>query len=156
MCQRIISAQKLGYDLYYSLTHPLKWKPFGLETYTCSLYLVLNFYQINRDGEIRTRDHLIIKALIPCQRIISTQKFKFLCEISWYNLYYSLTKIWNNYTTFYIFFYNPLTHELFINFEYIYIYIYLLFFKNFMWDSILVLFFFLFSLMYCLWIVSSM
>jgi len=29
-------------------------------------------YQINRDGEIRTRNHLVIKILIPCQRIIST------------------------------------------------------------------------------------
>jgi hypothetical protein len=34
---------------------------------------VFNFYEINGEGEIRTRDHLIIKALIPCQRIISTQ-----------------------------------------------------------------------------------
>jgi len=31
-------------------------------------YLVFNFYQINRDGEIRTRDRLIIKALILYQR----------------------------------------------------------------------------------------
>jgi len=126
-CQRIISTQKLkllgevpGYDLYYSLTHPLKWKPFRLETYTCLLYFVLNFYQINRDDEIRTRDHLVIKALISCQKIISTQKFKFLGEIPGYDLYYSLTKMWNNYTTFYIFFYNPLTHLLILN---IYIYI---------------------------------
>ena len=52
-----------GYNLYYSLTHPLK----------CPLYLVLNFYQINRDDEIRTRDRLVIKILIPCQRTISTQ-----------------------------------------------------------------------------------
>jgi hypothetical protein len=49
-CQRTISTQKLkllgevpGYDLYYSLTHPLKWKPFGLETCTGPHYLVLNF-----------------------------------------------------------------------------------------------------------------
>jgi hypothetical protein len=65
---------KKKYDLYYFLTHPLKWKPFGLETCTNPHYLMLNFfYQINRDGEIRTRDHLIIKALILCQRTISTQ-----------------------------------------------------------------------------------
>jgi len=53
-CQRINSTQYLkllgevlGYNLYYSLTHPLKWKPFGLETCTTSYYLILNFYQIN-------------------------------------------------------------------------------------------------------------
>jgi hypothetical protein len=34
---------------------------------------VLNFYQINGDGEIRTRDRLVIKALIQCQRTNSTQ-----------------------------------------------------------------------------------
>jgi len=61
------------YYLYYSLTPPLKWKPFRLETYTDSHYLVLNFYQINGDGEIRTRDRLVIKTLIPGQRTISTQ-----------------------------------------------------------------------------------
>jgi hypothetical protein len=33
---------------------------------------VLNFYQIDGDGEIRTRDRLIIKALIPCQITNST------------------------------------------------------------------------------------
>jgi len=52
---------------------------------------VLIFYQINEDGEIRTRDHLVIKALIPCQRTISTQKLKLLGEVSGYDLYYSLT-----------------------------------------------------------------
>ena len=83
---------------------------------------MLNFYQINGDGEIRTRDRLVIKALIPCQRTIltqklrnseirtrdrlvikalipyqrtiSTQKFKFLGEVPGYDLYYSLTKIY--------------------------------------------------------------
>jgi len=97
-CQRTISTQKLKllgevprYDLYYSLTHPLKWKPFGLETCTGPLYLVLDFYQINGDGEIRTRDRLVIKALIPCQRTISTQKLKLLGEVLRYDLYYSLT-----------------------------------------------------------------
>ena len=34
---------------------------------------MLNFYQINKDGEIRTCDRLVNKALIPCQRIISTE-----------------------------------------------------------------------------------
>jgi hypothetical protein len=71
--QRTNSTQKfklLGevpkYDLYYSPTHYLKWKPFELETCTDPYYLVLNFYQINEDDEIRTRDRLVIKALIPC------------------------------------------------------------------------------------------
>jgi len=97
-CQRINLTQKFklldkvpGYDLYYSLTHPLKWKPFGLETCTSPHYLVLNFYQINESSEIRTHDHLVIKALISCQRIISTQKFKLLSEVPRYDLYYSLT-----------------------------------------------------------------
>jgi hypothetical protein len=52
---------------------------------------VLDFYQINRDDEIRTRDCLIIKALIPCQRTNSTQKPKLLGEVTRYNLYYFLT-----------------------------------------------------------------
>jgi len=34
------------------------------------------FYQINGDGEIRTRDRLIIKTLIPYQRTIATQDLK--------------------------------------------------------------------------------
>jgi hypothetical protein len=55
------------------------------------IYLVLNFYQINGDGEIRTRDRLVIKALIPCQRTISTRKLKLLGEVPGYDLYYSLT-----------------------------------------------------------------
>jgi len=42
---------------------------------------VLNFYQINEDAEIRTRDRLIIKALIPHQKTNSTQKFKLLDEV---------------------------------------------------------------------------
>jgi hypothetical protein len=32
------------YDLYYSLTYFLKWKPFELKTCTGPHYLVLNFY----------------------------------------------------------------------------------------------------------------
>ena len=101
LCQRTISTQKLkllgevsGYDLYYSLTHLLKWKPFGFETCTTPHYLVLNFYQINGDGEIRTRDRLVIKALIPCQRTISTQKLKLLGEVLGYDLYYYLKLMW--------------------------------------------------------------
>jgi hypothetical protein len=75
-----------------SLTkHSLKWKPFRLETYTSLHYLMLIFYQINRDGEIRTRDCLVIKALIPCQRTNLTQKLKLLDKVSRYNLYYSLS-----------------------------------------------------------------
>jgi hypothetical protein len=34
---------------------------------------VFNFYQINRNGEIQTRDRLIIKIPLPCQKIILTQ-----------------------------------------------------------------------------------
>jgi hypothetical protein len=51
---------------------------------------VLNFYHINGDDEIRTRDRLVVKALIPCQRTNSTQKLNLLGEISGYDLYYSL------------------------------------------------------------------
>jgi hypothetical protein len=35
------------------------------------IILCLIFCQINRNGEIRTRDRLVIKTLIPYQRIIS-------------------------------------------------------------------------------------
>jgi len=56
-------GEVLRYNLYYSLTHILKWKSFELETCRDSHYLVLNFYQINEDGEIRTRDSLVIKTL---------------------------------------------------------------------------------------------
>jgi len=80
LCQKTISTQELKflgevpeYNLYYSLTYTLKWKHFKFETCTSPHYLVLNFYQINRDGEIRTRDRLVIKALIPYQKIILTQ-----------------------------------------------------------------------------------
>jgi hypothetical protein len=52
---------------------------------------MLNFYQKNRDDEIRTRNHLVIKTLIPYQRTISIQKFKFLDKVLKYNLYYFLT-----------------------------------------------------------------
>jgi len=38
---------------------------FEVETFISSYYFVLNFYQINDDGKIRTRDNLVIKALIP-------------------------------------------------------------------------------------------
>jgi hypothetical protein len=32
---------------------------------------IINFYQINKDSEIETRDRLVIKTLIPYQKIIS-------------------------------------------------------------------------------------
>ena len=54
---------------------------------------MFNFYQINENSEIRTRDRLVIKALIPCQKTISTQKLKLLGEFSKYNLYYSLPSL---------------------------------------------------------------
>ena len=54
---------------------------------------MLNFYQINGDGEIRTRDRLVIKALIPYQITNSTQKLKLLGEVPGYDLYYSLTRV---------------------------------------------------------------
>jgi len=57
------------YNLYYSLIHLsseilltlklvqfLKWKSFNFEICTDSYYIMLIFYQINKDGEIRTRD----------------------------------------------------------------------------------------------------
>jgi hypothetical protein len=56
---------------------------------------VLNFYQINWDSEIRTRD--ITKALISYQITNSTQKLKLLCEVPKYNLYYFLKKTFENY-----------------------------------------------------------
>ena len=82
-CQRTISIQKL------KLLGEI-----GLETCTGSHYLMLNFYEINRDDEIRTHDRLVIKALIPCQRTFLTQKLKMLGEVSKYDLYYSLK--WKN------------------------------------------------------------
>jgi hypothetical protein len=97
ICQKTNLTQKLKLlgevptnYLYYSLTYSFKWKLSRLKTYTCSHYLVLNFYQINEDG-IRTCDHLVIKALIPCQIINSTQNLKLLGEVWRYDLYYSLT-----------------------------------------------------------------
>ena len=81
-CQRTISAQQIK----------LLGEVLGLKICTDPLYLVLNFYQINGDGEIRTRDRLVIKALIPCQRTISTQQLKLLGKVSGYDLYYSLTE----------------------------------------------------------------
>jgi len=49
---------------------------------------MLNFYKINRDGEIRTRDRLVIKGLILYQRTNSIQKLKLLGDISIYDLYF--------------------------------------------------------------------
>jgi hypothetical protein len=54
---------------------------------------VFNFYQINGNGEIRTRDHLVIKAMISCQRTNSNQMLKLLGEIPGYDLYYSVTLV---------------------------------------------------------------
>ena len=95
--QIINSIQKLQlldevskYDLYYSLTYLLKWKPFEFKTCTSLHYLVLNFYQINKDREIQTHDRLVIKVLISCQRTNSTQKLKLLGDVPRYDLYYSL------------------------------------------------------------------
>jgi len=51
---------------------------------------VFNFYEINEDGEIRTRDRLVIKILISYQKINSIQKFKLLDKVPIYGLYYSL------------------------------------------------------------------
>ena len=65
---------------------------FEIEIFTGSYYFMLNFYQINKDGEIQTHNHLVIKALIPCQRTKSTKKLKLLGEILRYNLYYFLLR----------------------------------------------------------------
>ena len=45
----------------------------GHETCIDQHYIVFNFYQINRDGEIQTRDRLVIKVPLPYQIINSTQ-----------------------------------------------------------------------------------
>jgi len=80
-CQRTISTQQFkllgevsGYDLYYSLTHPFKWKPFGLETCIDLHYLVLIFF-IKYMGVVRfkLKTTWSLITLIPCQRTISTQ-----------------------------------------------------------------------------------
>ena len=47
------------------------------------------------DGEIRTRDHLVIKALISYQRTNSTKKLKLLGKVPIYDLYNSLIFIKN-------------------------------------------------------------
>jgi hypothetical protein len=39
---------------------------FELETCTDPHYLILDFYQIIGDDEIRTQDHMVIKTLISC------------------------------------------------------------------------------------------
>ena len=98
MCQRInylIKNLKLlddvsRYNLYYYLTYPLKWKFFGLETCVGSHFLVF-FYQIKKIGDIRTRNRLVIKTLIPYQKTNLIQNLKLLNKISVYNLYYYLT-----------------------------------------------------------------
>ena len=64
-----------------------------------SHYPMLNFYQINKNGEIRTRDRLVIKALISYQITNLTQQLKLLGEILRYDLYYSLIN-YNNCQTY--------------------------------------------------------
>jgi hypothetical protein len=52
---------------------------------------MFNFYQINKDDdEIRTRNCLVIKALISYKITNSIQKFKRLNKILIYDLYYFL------------------------------------------------------------------
>jgi len=78
---------------------------------------------------------LVIKALILCQRTISTQKLKLLGKVIGYNLYYSLTDngysdwIFNIYILFIIYYMKNLDiYKIFIGFEYPYKYYYQLFF----------------------------
>ena len=61
---------------------------FTFEIYTNLYYFMFNFYQINKNGKIWTRNRFVIKTLIPYQVTNSTQKFRLLDEISKYNLYY--------------------------------------------------------------------
>lgn len=96
ICQKTNSTKKLKLldevkcMIYIILlTYPLKWKLFRLKTCRGSHCLVFNFYQINKN-DIQIHDRLVIKALIPCQIINSTQNLKLLGEVPRYNLYYSL------------------------------------------------------------------
>jgi hypothetical protein len=70
---------------------PSSENPLSLKLVQAHIIFVLNFYKINGDGEIRTRDHLVIKALIPCQGTILTQELELLSEVPGYDLYYSQT-----------------------------------------------------------------
>ena len=54
--------------MLFSNTSP-QVKVFKLKTCINLHYLVLHFYQINEDDEIRTRYFLVIEALILCQKI---------------------------------------------------------------------------------------
>ena len=56
--------------------------PLGLKLIQIRTILCLIFYEINRGVEIRTRDCLVIKTLIPCQKVNLTQKHKLLDEVS--------------------------------------------------------------------------
>lgn len=57
--------------LYYSLIHPSIESPLSLELAQTHHYPALNVVNLiswNKDGEIQTRDYLVIKVLIPCQK----------------------------------------------------------------------------------------
>jgi hypothetical protein len=49
---------------------------------------MFNFYQIIEEDEIQIYNYLVIKVLILCQRIISTQEIKLLDEILRYDTIY--------------------------------------------------------------------
>ena len=65
------------YSLYYFLTHFFKQKLFRFETCIDSYYIVLNFYQINKDSEIQTCDRLVIKALLPFKKSIQPKNLNY-------------------------------------------------------------------------------
>jgi hypothetical protein len=49
---------------------------------------VFNFYQINKNNEIRTCDHFVIKTDTILKKLIQLKKIKKLNKIIKYNLYY--------------------------------------------------------------------
>jgi hypothetical protein len=55
------------YIIFYH-THSLNRMLFDLETCTVSHYFMFNFYQINKNSNIQTSDHLVIKILISCKK----------------------------------------------------------------------------------------
>jgi hypothetical protein len=80
------------YYLYYFLIYILEWKFFRLKTCIDLYYYIFNFYQINKDCDIRIRDRLVIKVLILCQITNLIQKLKLLDKILIYDFYYFLIK----------------------------------------------------------------